>query len=87
MDGATCAHDDRWKARYAEIPRLVDSAVENTPRRLTRPRPAQRRHRRRSTTRSRCSNAGCCLKDHTPILAVLGAIAANYLPGDPVWLG
>ena len=26
------------------------------------------------------------LKDHTPVLAVLGTIAANYLPGDPVWL-
>src|SRR5437016_1748528 len=26
------------------------------------------------------------LKDHTPVLAVLGAIGANYLPGDPVWL-
>jgi hypothetical protein len=27
------------------------------------------------------------LNDTTPILAVLGAVAANYLPGDPVWLG
>jgi hypothetical protein len=27
------------------------------------------------------------LQDQTPILAVLGAVAANYLPGDPVWLG
>ena len=27
------------------------------------------------------------LKDHTPIYAMLGAIAANLLPGDPVWLG
>jgi hypothetical protein len=27
------------------------------------------------------------LKDDTPILAVLGAVAGNYLPGDPVWLG
>jgi hypothetical protein len=27
------------------------------------------------------------LKDITPILAVLGAVAANHLPGDPVWLG
>lgn len=27
------------------------------------------------------------LEDQTPILAVLGAVAANYLPGDPVWLG
>src|SRR5262249_13775645 len=27
------------------------------------------------------------LKDHTPVYAVLGTIAANYLEGDPVWLG
>jgi IclR helix-turn-helix domain len=27
------------------------------------------------------------LADQTPILAVLGAVAANYLDGDPVWLG
>ena len=26
------------------------------------------------------------LDDVTPILAVLGAVAANYLEGDPVWL-
>jgi hypothetical protein len=26
------------------------------------------------------------LPDHTPVLAVLGTIAANYLPGDAVWL-
>jgi Bifunctional DNA primase/polymerase, N-terminal len=28
MDAATCPHDERWKERRAEIPRLVDSAVE-----------------------------------------------------------
>jgi hypothetical protein len=27
------------------------------------------------------------LRDKTPIYAVLGAVAANLLPGDPVWLG
>jgi len=27
------------------------------------------------------------LKDHTPILATLGTVAANMLLGDPVWLG
>jgi hypothetical protein len=27
------------------------------------------------------------LGDHTPIYATLGTIAANLLPGDPVWLG
>jgi hypothetical protein len=27
------------------------------------------------------------LKNHTPILATLGTVAANMLAGDPVWLG
>jgi hypothetical protein len=27
------------------------------------------------------------LRDHKPIYGVLGAMAANLLPGDPVWLG
>jgi hypothetical protein len=27
------------------------------------------------------------LTNNTPVLATLGAVAANYLPGDPVWLG
>jgi hypothetical protein len=28
-----------------------------------------------------------CLSDHMPLYAMLGTIAANRLPGDPVWLG
>jgi len=27
------------------------------------------------------------LRDVTPLLALLGTVAANFLPGDPVWLG
>jgi hypothetical protein len=27
------------------------------------------------------------LESHTPVLAALGAVAANHLEGDPVWLG
>jgi hypothetical protein len=27
------------------------------------------------------------LRNHTPVYAVLGTVAANLLPGDPVWLG
>jgi hypothetical protein len=27
------------------------------------------------------------LADHTPVYAALGTVAANLLPGDPIWLG
>ena len=59
MDAAQAPHDDRWKERYDEIPRLVGSARGL----IEAPEPAAptRRGRRwRSTTRSRCSNTGCC---------------------------
>src|SRR5262245_39682755 len=32
-------------------------------------------------------NKWLVLRDETPILAAPGAVAANLLPGDPVWLG
>ena len=32
-------------------------------------------------------NRWLALPDQTPILAALGTVAANLLPGDPVWLG
>ena len=28
MEGSTAPRDDRWRARYAEIPRLIDSAEQ-----------------------------------------------------------
>jgi len=35
----------------------------------------------------KCFERWLILPSKTPLLAVLGAVAANYLPGDPVWLG
>jgi len=86
MDAATCAHDDRWKDRRAEIPRLVDSAGEKYAKapELAPAGPAPTPAAIDDTLK--VFGRWLLLKDHTPVLAVLGAVAANYLPGDPVWL-
>jgi Bifunctional DNA primase/polymerase, N-terminal len=72
--------DKRWKDRRAEIPRLVESA---------------RGPQEEARTFTPCTlnqtlevfGKWLLLPDLTPIYAVLGTVAANLLPGDPVWLG
>jgi hypothetical protein len=85
MEWSAAPRDDRWQARYKEIPGLVDSAVEKF----------------RTEAKPQAAPASSCeieetlavfqrwllLQDTTPIYAVLGTVAANLLPGDPVWLG
>jgi Bifunctional DNA primase/polymerase, N-terminal len=85
MDGATCPHDERWRERRDEIPRLVDSAEAK----FRQPQePAQPAAAAPGTVADtlKVFERWLLLKDATPVLAVLGAVAANYLPGDPVWL-
>lgn len=82
MDASMAPHDDRWKARRDEIPRLVDGLGD------------------KSTEKTLDNLTPCTIDDTldvfkrwlvleslTPVYAVLGTIAANLLPGDPVWLG
>lgn len=84
IDGATCPHDERWRERRDEIPRLVDSAEARF----------KQQHDEAKPTLTPAAidevletfERWLILPDHTPVLAVLGTIAANYLPGDPVWL-
>jgi hypothetical protein len=84
MDEAGIPHDVRWQARYAEIPRLVDSAQAKFREAAVKPDAA-----------SACTigetldvfKRWLILNDLTPVYAVLGAVAANLLEGDPVWLG
>jgi Bifunctional DNA primase/polymerase, N-terminal len=84
MEGSIAPKDDRWKERYAEIPRLVDGAEAKF---------KQQHEARPSLTPAAINDVldiferWLILPDRTPVLAVLGAVAANYLPGDPVWLG
>jgi hypothetical protein len=89
MEGSTAQRDARWKERYDEIPRLVESAEKF------------REQEAEDTAAAKASNLALCtidetlvvferwliLSDPTPVYAVLGTVAANLLPGDPVWLG
>ena len=108
MDASQAPRDDRWRDRYADVPRAVSSAgrkladeqeeaaaaqqppppppppptgIGPTPAAATGPAPGSPIDETLKAFEHRL-----LLKDPTPILAVLGAIAGNFLPGDPVWL-
>src|SRR5262249_49372418 len=85
MEASTAPHDHRWKDRFAEIPRLVESAEQLV--KAPEPQPAPTPQPASIDEVLRVFDHWLLLKDSTPILAALGAAAANYLPGDPVWLG
>ena len=84
LEGSTAPRDGRWRQRRAKIPELVDSAVEKYAKKPEPSGPAP--------TPAAIDDVLAVFKqwlilsDDTPVLAVLGTIAANYLPGDPVWL-
>lgn len=83
LEASQAPRDERWQERYDNIPHLVETAedlVKETP---AKPAPAP------STIEQtlKVFDRWLILKDKTPLLAVLGCIAANYLAGDPVWLG
>jgi hypothetical protein len=81
MQASTAPHDARWQQRYNDIPRLVSSAEEK----IGKPEPEAT-----PSTIDQTLNVfkrWLVLKDLTPVYAVLGAVAANLLEGDPVWLG
>jgi hypothetical protein len=86
MESSAAPHDERWRERYREIPRLVDGATEKY---AKAPEAKAAPVGPPSTVAQTLAKfeQWLLLKDQTPVLAVLGAIAANYLEGDPVWLG
>jgi hypothetical protein len=86
MDASQAPRDDRWKDRFADIPRLVETAEELL---AEKPAPTSPTAAAPSSIEKTLAvfDRWLILKDHTPILAMAGAIAANLLPGDPVWLG
>jgi hypothetical protein len=120
METSTAPRDDRWNARFDDIPRLVDSAVEKyqNPQPQSSPSPAsslppllppppppppppqspgaQSAGPQPSGSSSSASPIEDTLKifrewllldDDIPVLAMLGTVAANMLPGDAIWLG
>jgi hypothetical protein len=111
MDASQAPRDDRWRDRYADIPRAVASAGRKLadeqeeaaaaaqpqsapppplpPPPIIGPAPAAGPGPAASSPIDDTLKAfehWLLLKDPTPILAVLGAVAGNFLPGDPVWL-
>jgi hypothetical protein len=88
MKESTTPHDARWKERYDDIPRAVESAesLQDGP---TTPPPPDVVLGSSSTIEETLAvfHKWLVLPDRTPVYAVMGTIAANLLPGDPVWLG
>ena len=93
MEGSKAPKDDRWRTRVREIPDAVDSAVAKYGKQPEPAEPAAAEEENHPASGYTIDNLitvfekWLILKDHTPIYAMLGAIAANLLPGDPVWLG
>jgi len=85
MEGSPAPHDARWQERYNDIPRLVEGAEERF-REPPEPEPAPITPGTIDETLA-VFQKWLVLDDLTPVYAVLGAVAANYLEGDPVWLG
>jgi hypothetical protein len=82
MNSSQAPRDERFKDRYNEIPKLVESAQDL----VATPTPAAPQEPLAIDTALEVFKRWLLLKDLTPVYAVLGSIAANYLPGDPVWL-
>ncbi|MBR0730357.1 bifunctional DNA primase/polymerase [Bradyrhizobium japonicum] len=120
MESSAAPRDERWQARYDNIPRLVDSIEEKIARGQAAanpqfapgggappspppppppsppPPPPSSAGPAPSAARGSSSPIEDTLKvfrewllleNDTPVLAVLGTVAANMLPGDAVWLG
>jgi hypothetical protein len=89
MESSAAPKDDRWRARVSEIPAAVDSAVAKYGK---QPEPGEPEPKPSAASTTiddliKVFEDWLILRDRTPIYAVLGTVAANLLPGDPVWLG
>jgi hypothetical protein len=83
--------DERWRDRVSGIPAAVDSAVAKYGK---QPEPPAAESPAAKTARSSSIEHTIAvfkrwlvLSSTTPVYAMLGTVAANLLPGDPVWLG
>jgi Bifunctional DNA primase/polymerase, N-terminal len=84
LEVSAAPRDDRFRDRWHEIPRLVESAIEK----FAEPQePAAPPTPCAIDDTLAVFDHWLLLPDPTPIYAVLGTVAANLLPGDPVWTG
>src|SRR5262249_12910830 len=100
MDKSTAPKDDRWHMRVSEIPAAVDSAVEKYGKQTTtrsssepeaKPPPPSTKPPPASTSPIEDARAvfekWLILPSPIPFYAMVSTVAANKLPGIPVWLG
>ncbi len=80
--GLTGVDEDQRQRRLKEIPGMVESAaakIEQERKPHVDPKPLDEV--------VKIFREWLALKDETPVYVTLGAVAANLLKGDPVWLG
>jgi hypothetical protein len=87
MKATTAPHDDRWKERYREIPRAVQSAQQKFDEPVQVALQALPVERMALYQVISVFDRWLAIADHTALFTMLGTVAANMLPGDPVWLG
>jgi hypothetical protein len=92
METSKAPQDERWRARVSEIPAAVDSAVAKYGKQAEPAKPADPAPTKPSLDFTindavKVYDRWLILNDHTPVYALLGTVAANLLPGAPVWLG
>jgi hypothetical protein len=84
LEASDAPRDARWQRKWKYCPRAVSSARAKIDAEIeTKPQASP-------TTLADVVSAfdkWIALDNHAPIYATLGTIAANKLPGDPVWLG
>ena len=107
MNSSAAPRDERWQARYDDLPRLVATIEEKIAREKAAaavPPPPPLPPPPTSPSAGATAAPGplprppiedtlqvfekwLILPSRTPVYAMLGAIAANLLPGEPTWLG
>jgi len=81
MEGSGAPHDDRWRERYAEIPRAVESAAK-----YAKPPEATSDPKTLAEVHARFRKWLGDDYDIDIIDSVLAAAASQRLTGDPLWL-
>jgi hypothetical protein len=102
MDSSAASRDARWEDRYNDLPRLVDGIQEKIEReraaKAPPPPPSSGTGPAPSAAPGPIPNSPIentlkifrewlLLDNDTPVLAMLGVVAANKLSGDAIWLG